>query len=126
MKSTPRFLTPLRLEYVADGSGQKRLLEPLVFESLVAKQIFIVPAGFVTDLASVPRLPVVFWLTGAAADTAAVVHDYLYSTGRVPRAMADAVFREASAVEGVPGWRRWLMWAGVRLGGASHYAEVPA
>jgi hypothetical protein len=31
------------------------------------------------------------------------------------------VLREASAVTGVPAWRRWLMWAGVRLGGGSHW-----
>jgi hypothetical protein len=63
--------------------------------------------------------PFSFW------NKAAVVHDYLYSAGLVPRDMADAVLREASQATGVPAWRRWLMWAGVRLGGASHYTTAP-
>lgn len=116
-----RFLTPLRLEYAADGSGQKELLAPLGYESELAKRAFWVPAGFRTDLASVPRLPIVYWLAGGCADEEAVLHDYLYSTAVVSRKMADAIFREAMSVRGEPGWRRWLMWAGVRIGGASHY-----
>jgi len=50
-----------------------------------------------------------------------VVHDWLYSTHQVRRSVADAVLREASAVTLVPGWRRWLIWAGVRLFGWSHW-----
>jgi hypothetical protein len=30
--------------------------------------------------------------------------------------------REASAVTQVPAWRRWIMWAGVRVFGGSHWA----
>jgi hypothetical protein len=99
------------------------LCKPLVYESNVAKQTFIVPEGFETDLASVPRLPVVYLLTGDSARAAAVVHDYLYSTRKVSRKIADAVLLEASEVSGVPAWRRWLMWAGVRIGGSSHYSS---
>ena len=36
-------------------------------------------------------------------------------------ALADRVLREASAATCVPAWRRWLMYWGVRLGGASHW-----
>jgi len=100
---------------------------PLVYDSAVAQCTFTVQAGFQTDLASVPRLPVIYWLTGGTSSKAAVVHDYLYTTGQVSRSVADAVMREASAVIGVAAWRRWLMWAGVRLGGGSRYnAASPA
>jgi hypothetical protein len=110
------------LEAASDqDDGRWILCKPLVYTSDVAKQTFTVPAGFQTDLASVPRLPVVYLLTGDTARSAAVVHDWLYSEGKVSRKMADDVLREASAVSGVPTWRRWLMWAGVRIGGASHY-----
>lgn len=120
------FLTKCILE-IADNTddGQWILMQPLAYESDVAKQTFMVPAGFQTDLASVPRLPIVFLLTGDTSREAAVVHDYLYSTQKVPRDVADAVLREASEVTGVPAWRRWMVWAGVRLGGASHYNTSP-
>lgn len=121
------FLNRVQLEAASNqDDGKWILIAPLVYQSDVAKQTFTVPAGFQTDLASVPRMPVIYWLAGDTSSAAAVVHDYLYSTGIVPRAMADAVLREASQATGVPGWRRWLMWAGVRIGGGSHYAEAPA
>jgi hypothetical protein len=74
-----------------------------------------------TDLASVPRIPIAYLLAGGTSNEASVVHDFLYATRPVTRAIADAVLREASAVTGVPKWRRWLMWAGVRIGGGSHW-----
>jgi hypothetical protein len=57
----------------------------------------VVPPGFVTDLASIPRL---FWQilrpTGRYA-YAAVVHDYLYWTQIRSREEADQIFRQAMA-----------------------------
>lgn len=118
------FLSKLEMENL-DGKddGKWRLTAPLLYSSVVARRIFKVPIGFISDLASVPRMPLVFWLCGDTSTEAAVVHDFLYSTALVPRSVADAVFREASAVTGVPAWRRWIMWAGIRLGGASHYGK---
>ena len=121
-----RFLTRCALEAATDqDDGRWILCKPLVYESDAAKQTITVPAGFQTDLASVLRLPFVYLLTGNTASSAAVVHDWLYSSRLVSRKIADEVFREASEVSGVPAWRRWLMWAGVRVGGSSHYAPVP-
>lgn len=116
------FLTKCDLE-IADNQddGQWVLLNPLVYESDVAQRVITVPAGFRTDLASVPRLPIVYLLTGDTSDEAAVIHDYLYSSHLVPRDVADSVLREASAITGVPAWRRQMMWAGVRLFGGSHW-----
>jgi hypothetical protein len=116
------FLTRCVLAIADDQDDGRWVLEqPLVYLSDIAKRAFTVPAGFQTDLASVPRLPLVFLLAGDCAREAAVVHDFLYSTHEVDRATADAVLREASACTGVPTWRRWLMWAGVRIGGGSHW-----
>lgn len=121
-----RFLSRCVLEVADDqDDGQWILAEPLIYQSDVALETFTVPAGFQTDLASVPRLPLVYLLAGDCAREAAVVHDWLYSTHLVDRATADAVLREASAVTGVPAWRRWLMWMGVRAGGASHWDPAP-
>jgi hypothetical protein len=117
-----RFVTALQM-VAADNTddGKWILTAPLIYQSDVAARTIIVPKGFQTDLASVPRLPVIYLLTGDTASQAAAVHDYLYSTHEVPRDVADAVLREASAVIGVPAWRRWTMWAGVRMFGASHW-----
>lgn len=119
------FLTPLRVEEVDDnsndGRGSWRLIDPLVYRSDVAARTFTVPAGFVTDFASVPRIPVAFLLCGDVGHPAAVVHDWLYTCQSVPRELADAVLREAATLVGVPAWRAQLMYAGVRAGGSSHW-----
>jgi hypothetical protein len=118
-----RFLTPLR----AEKSGQFwTILQPLIYQSDIARTVIVVPEGFVTDFASVPRIPLVFLVAGDEGHLAAVVHDFLYSRQDVPRSLADAVFREAMGASGEPGWRSWLMWAGVRLGGWVAWNGKPA
>lgn len=118
---TARYLTPLRLESVAPGSKLKIVLSPFAYSSDVLDRIVTVPAGFETDLASVPRLPVAYLLFGDASQEAAVIHDFLYSGGLVTRAQADEVFAEAMKAEGVAAWRRGPMWLAVRLAGWLHY-----
>jgi hypothetical protein len=116
------FLTELQVENASVmDDGKWRLTAPLVYQSDVAGQTFTVPAGFVTDYASVPRAPLVFWLCGDTSTLASVVHDWLYTIHPVRRDVADAVLKEASLLTGVPKWRAWLMWAGVRVGGAGHW-----
>jgi hypothetical protein len=112
------FLTELQVKpATGKDDGQWELLADLVYQSDVAAMTFRVPAGFITNFASVPRIPIVYELAGDTASNAATVHDYLYSTHIVPRSVADAVLREASDVTAVPDWRRQLMWAGVRVFG---------
>lgn len=82
---------------------------------------FTIPAGFSTDLASVPRLPVAHMLFAGRARRSAILHDYLYEM-RYPREWADAAFRAAMQAEGVGVFARWSMWAGVRVGGGAIYA----
>ncbi|MEH6436709.1 DUF1353 domain-containing protein [Massilia sp. DD77] len=123
---TPRFHTTLSVKRVKPDSDDWVLTSTLVFESVVLDRLVVVPSGFVTDFASVPRLPFTFWLFGAVAQEAAVVHDHLYSTGEVSRKLADEVFAEASKACGVSAWRRGPMWLGVRLFGAGRYAPAPA
>ncbi len=118
------FLTTLDariIKHLPNGRPLWRLLSPLVYDSELLGFITTVPTGHETDLASVPRLPLIYLLAGDTAHEASVVHDYLYSTGDVQRATADAVFREAMAVVGEPAWRRWAMWAAVRAFGGGHY-----
>lgn len=117
------FLTPLQCELSAGvDNGIWKLTNPLVYQSVVAQKVITVPTGFVTDFASVPRIaPLAYAMCGGTSEEASVVHDYLYTTHTTTREIADAVLREASSVSGVPAWRRWLMWAGVRAFGGTHW-----
>lgn len=122
---TSRFLSPLVLQ-LAGGDGEQWLLKaPFQYSSDVLNRIVTVPEGFQTDLASVPRLPVVYLLTGATGNEAAVVHDFLYTLQPCTRKQADDVFYEAALSSGVPKWRAWMMWAGIRAGGGSHWKTRP-
>lgn len=120
-----KFLTPLEVEPADANSlddGNWRLIAPLSYASDLAKRVFVVPAGFVTNFASVPRFGFIYALFGGKANEAATLHDYLYTNpAPVPRPVADATFKEASKVTGVAAWRYWPMYLGVRLFGASHY-----
>lgn len=117
--SPAQFHSPLTVRRLAGGSSV--LIDALVYYSAVADRTIVVPAGFETDFASVPRLPLAFWLFGGLADEAAVVHDFIYSRRMFPREKCDEVFSEAMKACGLAGWRRGPMWFGVRLFGGSHY-----
>lgn len=95
-----------------------RLEEPLRYIGDVDE--FIVPAGYLTDFASVPRIAV--WLVPVFGlyTPAAILHDYLITNaqadGRISSRDTDGMFRRAMRELGVPPVRRWLMWTGVRWG----------
>lgn len=116
------FLTPLEAVKIHEADGLDRanwrLLAPLVYVSQ-RRGLIVVPKGFKTDFASVPRLPLAYALTGDTAHASAVVHDYLcriyYPECKITWADAARVFLEAMKHEKVPAWRRTLMYWGVRL-----------
>lgn len=125
-----QFLTPLQIVQLGDGDRWRTLADFLVqlllpLEGLQpgepSAHLFVIPAGYETDFASVPRLPLAYLVAGNTAHKAALLHDYLYASGEHPRAWCDAVFRAAMQAEGLSWWRRGLMWLGVRLFGGSHY-----
>ena len=118
-----KFLDKLDVELLNDGDNTWRLFSDMRYESCLLKKTFTVPKGFKTNFASVPRLPFAYLLFGGVANQAAVVHDYLYSSGEVTRSQADAVLREASKTSGVNWFQRNAMWLGVRVAGSSHYAK---
>ena len=94
------------------------LVDDLVYQGRWER--FVVPAGFRTDFASVPR-PVTWHVPRFGAYTlAAILHDWLVTEGLRTRVVtarqADGIFRRVMRESGVPVLRRWLMWAGVRWG----------
>ena len=120
-----KFLTELEVTMIDDSSNEGRgtwqLEQDLLYQSDVAGVTLRVPAGFLTDFASVPRITGIgFLLAGDSCHEAAVIHDYLYRTVPHPttRAIADKVLREAAILTGVPAWRAQIVYLGVRIGGA--------
>lgn len=112
--STSRFMTELQVQKVKRRYW--RLTSELIYHSELVGLV-TVPVGFVTDFASVPRLPIAFLLVGDTAHTAAVIHDYLYRVNKMTRKRADEVFLEAMNAESTAKWRRRIMYLTVRLGG---------
>jgi hypothetical protein len=127
-----RFLTPLRVQkvgYDKEGRPLWRVLEELVYSS-DNFGICEVPTGFITNFASVPRLPVIFLIAGDRAHEQATLHDYEYTVRRRSREDADAIFLEALQAETVipaeydkpvPGWMARMMYQAVRIGGQSSW-----
>lgn len=90
-----------------------------------------VPVGFETDFASVPWPAVMFIPKSGRYNSAAIVHDYLYSKqgkledGRVfTRAQVDKVFLEAMTDLGVNWFKRNIMYRAVRFGGGIPWKKV--
>jgi hypothetical protein len=97
-------------------------------------ETFVVPVGFVTDFATVPRFLHWLILPYGAYTRAAVLHDHLLTElaawwreyrggkpdmalpGNLPPARSrdcDGIFRAAMRDLGVPWAKRWTMWAAV-------------
>lgn len=111
-----RFITPVKLE-VADEKNWK-VTAPLLYESSLYSPTITVPEGFITDLSSVPRLPVVFLLFGDSLKAASVIHDYLYRTqSKLSRELCDKIFLEAAHVSTNSPKKAYCMYLAVRAFG---------
>ncbi|EGA3604982.1 DUF1353 domain-containing protein [Salmonella enterica] len=115
-----RFTTPAILEML--GHYNWRVHEPFAFYlSDDNSDVISVPAGFVTDLATIPRI---FWSVmppdGKYAK-AAIIHDYLYDNALRTKKEADLIFLDGMTVLGVPKWKRTIMYWAVRLFGRGNY-----
>lgn len=113
------FVTRLVLE-AADDPEDKLWVVREDFRVSVDFELFIVPEGYITDLASVPRVPLAYWLAGGRARKAAVFHDYLYSIKK-PKAFADLCFYHGMRREGVSWPVANLMYAAVAAFGRGAY-----
>lgn len=114
-------ISELHYRVLSTCKRSRRLIEltrPLVLRIKIQsfRMVIAVPKGTQSDLASTPRC--LWWLfpPDGVWHEAAIIHDWLYSIG-APRWLADATFRLVMEVSGVPLWKRWLMWMGVRCGG---------
>lgn len=102
------------------------VIQPLAYMTQ-DERLVLVPVGYRTDLASVPRLA---WRIvprdHAQARRPAVAHDYIYThqTHRFTKAEADQIFHQALIEEGMGKVLAWLMWCAVRLGGRGNWGRV--
>jgi hypothetical protein len=133
------FLSPLELEYI-DGEKWK-LISPFDYflGAPEGPEFVKIPAGFITDFASVPRILWNVLPPTGRYGKAAVVHDWLYqrrtvvrvATARgipvlvreVDRGEADHVLNEGMEVLGVGRFTRWTIYSGVRIGGWKPWGE---
>lgn len=143
------FLTPLRMELMVDPQGRPlltrqgrqlyRLLALFRYQSDVVAQyrrdagisepnpsiqgLMEAEAGYVTDLCSQPQATLS--LLGETGQEPSVPHDKAYSSHCIPRNVADKMLYEACLLTGIPKWKAALIYAGVRIGGGSHWSPDP-
>jgi hypothetical protein len=84
--------------------------------------LIVIPKGFESDLDSVPRLPLAYWLMKGRAFKSAWLHDFLYATG-APRKYADEAIKAGMEAEKVGAVYRTFIYGGVRAGGWKAYNE---
>ena len=99
------------------------LQEPLVYEN--DKYIITVKAGFDFDFASIPwLLRRVLPKNGKSYDRAAAIHDGLYASQALPKAICDALFLEAMLVDETNETIADAMHLAVKVGGHSAYNDT--
>ncbi|MBS1538462.1 MAG: DUF1353 domain-containing protein [Bacteroidetes bacterium] len=113
---------PLALNPADDGKHWI-LLEPFSYAvgTPDSDDVITVPMRFVTDFASIPRLVWFVFPPWGKYGKAAIVHDYLYSTGLKTRKESDSIFLEIMQVSCVDSLTRFLIHGFVRLFGWVFY-----
>ena len=100
------------------------LLEPMGYVIGDTNDFIIVPAGFVTDLASIPQA---FWSMGLTPQgqysRAAIIHDYLYWSQKCTRDQADRLLVVAMKESQVGTFDQKVIYEGVHLGGQSAWEQ---
>ncbi|QYR65715.1 DUF1353 domain-containing protein [Fusobacterium animalis] len=109
-------LSPLLTEPLADNKWI--LKEEYKYE--INGFVITVPKGFITDLASVPRILWIFFPPFGKYTRAAIIHDYLYSELNdtfINRYWADKIFIFIMKEHGVSAYKRVSMYRAVRMFG---------
>lgn len=122
-----QFLGPLRLE--KHNEREWILLEPFKFYSAVNLRTYAVPAGTVTDLASIPRILWPIFPKIGRQDGPSVIHDggcsgllvdVLGNPLRPEKKVIDGLFYEGMLVSGVNPRKAKEMYLAVKLFGRMH------
>lgn len=100
--------------FLIHGKKNWTLVSDLEYYSDLKSRVIVVPRGFITDLASIPRWARWAIPVNGRHRLAAVVHDYLCRERIGDRVEADKVFLEAMTILNVKLWRRLVMYWAVR------------
>jgi len=118
-----QFISTLDLqEYMLNGLSVPD--EWVVDQPLIALrngEKIIVPRGYITDLASIPRVFRNVFNVNGPLRAPAVLHDWLYSSQRFTRAQSDAIFLEAMEARGIDTAERYAVYAAVRSFGWAYW-----
>ncbi len=90
------------------------------------KYIIVVPRGFITNYANIPRVLRVFILPYGKHSGASIIHDWLYSREcqmNITREEADDIFLEILEEENVAFITRMTMFQMVRKFGEKYYKK---
>jgi len=109
-----RFTERVKLSPLRDGKRWEVLENFGYYIGNNDQEMIIVPRGFITDLASVPRVFHSFIPPWGKYGQAAILHDYLYETKKYPKKIADKIFYDAMGVLRVPKWKRTIMYLAVK------------
>ena len=77
------------------------------------------PRGFVTDLASIPRVLWPIMPPTSRYTHAAIIHDFHYWTQTISRSDADEILSIGMGELNVPGWTTFAVYNAVKLAGGS-------
>lgn len=91
------------------------LAEPLRWAS--PELDIIIPQGFKTDLASIPRVFQNMLDVDGRSRLPAILHDWLYTLQPCTREFADDMLRKALVAYGESEFTARVYWSGVRVGG---------
>ena len=121
------FLTTIDVRYI---DGVKWQLTAPYYAVVTHKddsyRIIKAPSGFITDFASIPRMPLVFLRFAGMAGLPALAHDVLYSEGgsEDDRTYADLVFLQGMIDSGMDKIDANAMFQAVRVFGLSSFNKT--
>lgn len=118
------FLLLARFRYQSDAVAAYRKAAGIAEPDPQYPGLMDCPAGFVTDLCSKPQITLA--LLGDNEQEESVPHDLAYNKHSIPRDVADNMLYEACILTGVPRWKAWAIYLGVRIGGGSHWNPDPS
>lgn len=112
------FTRPLRVEVLDNGRLYKLMQRFVYYREKNKSSTIIIPRGFITDFATIPRFLWTILPPFGKYTKCAVLHDYLcllYSKGKISRKEADNIFLESMNAVKIPYITKYSLYFGVRF-----------